>query len=76
METDFRANNGFRKKKKKLLLKRIHFPLNKNSDFASRNEGFVKEIFFQYTEKLLSPAGIYIYRTRRKWFSIVGEVAL
>ena len=47
--------------------------LNKNSDFTSQNEGFVKKIRFHYAEKLLSPEGIYIKKTSRKWFPIVGE---
>ena len=47
METEFKANNGFNKQKK-TLNKRILFPTDKNSDFASKNEGFVKKIRFHY----------------------------
>ena len=53
-ETDFRANNGFCKKK--IIL----FPLNKNSYSTSRNDGLFKKVHFHFAEKLLSLAGIYI----------------
>ena len=33
----------------------------------------LKKIPFRYAENLLSPAEIYIYKTRRKWFPILGE---
>ena len=56
---DFRANNGFRRRKK-AVNKVILFPLNKNSDSTSRNEELVKKIRFHDAEKLLSPAEIYI----------------
>ena len=67
--------SGKEKRKRKAANKRILFPLNKNFDSTSRNEGFVKKIRFHYAENLLSAAGIfiYIYKTRRKWFPIVGE---
>ena len=48
------------------------FPIDRNSDSTSQNEGFVKKIRFHYAEKLLSPAGI-SKKTRKKCFSIVGE---
>ena len=54
VETDIRTNNGFHK----LENKRILFPLDKNSDSISQNEGFVKNIRFHYAEKLLSTVGI------------------
>ena len=46
VEMKFRANNGFSKKKKKAVNKRILFPLNKNPDFTSLNEGFNKKYVF------------------------------
>ena len=48
-------------RRKKAVNKIILFPLNKNSGFTSRNEGFVKKMRFRYAEKLLSTAGIYIH---------------
>ena len=57
METDFRANNGFRKKKKKTVNQRILLPLNKNPDFTSRSEGFVKKYVLTAPKKLLSNYG-------------------
>ena len=57
METEFRANNGFHKQKK-AINKRILFPIDRNFDSTSQNEGFFKKIRFHYAEKLLSPAGI------------------
>ena len=45
-------------RRKKPVNKRILFPIDKNSDSTSQNEGFVKNIRFHYAEKLLSPAGI------------------
>ena len=54
VETDIRTNNGFHK----LENERILFPLDKNSDSISQNEGFVKNIRFHYAEKLLSTVGI------------------
>ena len=44
--------------RKKAVNKRILFPIDRNSDSTSQNEGFVKKIRFHYAEKLLSPAGI------------------
>ena len=60
------------------MLKRILFPLNKNFDSTSRNEGFVKKMRFLYAEKLLSPARIYYIYIKRveDGFSIVGEKVL
>ena len=43
----------------KAVNKRILFPLNKNYDSTSQNEGFDQKIHFHYAENLLSPAGIY-----------------
>ena len=43
---------------KKAVNTRILFPIGRNSDSTSQNEGFVKKIRFHYAEKLLSPAGI------------------
>ena len=57
MRTELRANNGFQKQKN-VVNKRILFPIDRNSDSTSQNEGFVKNIRFHYAEKLLSPAGI------------------
>ena len=57
METEFRANNGFHKKKK-AVNKRILFPIDRNFDSTTQNEGFVKKIRFHRAERLLSPAGI------------------
>ena len=49
--------------------KRILFPLNKNYDSTSRNEGFVKKNHFHFAKKLLPLAGV----THRKWFPVEGE---
>ena len=56
METDFRASNGFHKHKK-AVNKRILFPIDRNSDSISQNEGFVRYVSTN-AEKLLSPAEI------------------
>ena len=53
--------------------KKFLFPLNKNSYSTSRNDGLFKKVHFHFAEKLLSLAGIYIQRNRRKQFSIVGK---
>ena len=66
VETDFRATNGFLKKKRKK--KRILFPLNKNSDSTSQNEGFVK----LRQKTTFTGRNIYI-KMHRKWFPILGE---
>ena len=71
METDFRTSNGFHKQKKSCKQK-ILFPIGRNSDSTSQNEGFVKKISFYFAEKLLSPAEI-SKKTRNKWLQIVGE---
>ena len=47
-------------RRKKAVNKKMLFPLNKNIDSTSRNEGFVKKKHFHYAKKLLSPAGINI----------------
>ena len=44
--------------RKKAANKRILFPIDRNSDSTSQNEGFVKKTRFHYAEKLLSSAGI------------------
>ena len=58
--------------RKKAVNKRILFPIDKNSDSTSQNEGFVKEIRFHYTKNLLSPTEI-SKKTRQKWFPTVGD---
>ena len=58
--------------RKKAVHKRILFPIDRNSDSNSQDEGFVKKIHFHYAEKLLSPAGI-SKTTLKKWFITVGE---
>ena len=58
--------------RKKAANKIILFPIDRNSDSTSQNEGFVKKIRFHYAEKLLSPAGI-SKKIRKKWLPIVGE---
>ena len=58
--------------RKKAVNKRILFPIDRNSDFTSKNEGLVKNMRFHYAEKLLSPGGI-SKKTRKKWLPIVGE---
>ena len=58
--------------RKKAVNKRILFPIDKNSDSTSQNEGFVKKIRFHYTKNLLSPTEI-SKKTRKKWFPIVGD---
>ena len=58
METDFRASNGFHKQKK-AVNKKILFPIDRNSDSANQNEGFVKKKS-HCAEKLPSPAEISI----------------
>ena len=57
-------------RRKKAVNKRIL--IDRNSDSTNQHEGFVKKIRFHFAEKLLSPAGI-SKKTRKKWFSIVGE---
>ena len=59
-------------RRKKPVNKRILFPIDRNSDSTSQNEGFVKKIRFHYAEKLLSPEGM-SKKTRKKWLPIVGE---
>ena len=51
--------------RKEVVNKRILFPIERNSDFTSQNEGFVKKMYFHYAVKLLSPAGI-SKKTRKK----------
>ena len=70
-ETDFRASNGFHKQKK-TVNKRTLFPIGRNSDSISQNEGFVKKIRFHFAEKLLSPAEI-SKKTRKKCFQMVRQ---
>ena len=56
MQTDFRASNGFYKHKE-AVNKRILFPIDRNSDSISQNEGFAKYVSTN-SKKLLSPAEI------------------
>ena len=75
METDFRANNGFHKQKK-AVNKRILFPLDKDFDSISQNEGFVKNIRFQHEEKLkgyFHPSAEIFNNNCKKWFPTVKE---
>ena len=58
--------------RKKAVNKIILFPIGRNSNSTSQNEGFVKKISSHYAEKLLSPAGI-SEKTCKKWLPIVGE---
>ena len=51
------TNSGFHKRQK-AGNKRIPFPLDKNFDSISRNEGFVKKVRFHCAGKLLSLEGI------------------
>ena len=74
VEMVFRANNGFHNQQK-AVNKRILFPIDRNSDPTSQNEGFVKRIRFHYAEKLLSPPGIST-KARKTWFPIAGEKLL
>ena len=57
------------KSRKKAVNKRILFPIDRNSDSTSQNEGFVKKIRFHYAEKLLSPGGL-SKKTRKKWLHL------
>ena len=52
--------------RKKAVNKRILLPIDRNSDSTSEIEGFIKNIRFHYSEKLLSPAGIF-KKTSKKW---------
>ena len=61
--------------RKKAVNKRIMFPIDRNSDSNSQNEGFVKKIRFHYVEKLLSPAGI-SKKTRKMVSNSRREVTL
>ena len=58
--------------RKKAANKRILFPIDRNTDSTSQNEGLVIKIRFHYAEKLLSLARI-SKKTRKKWFPILGE---
>ena len=53
--------------RRKALNKRILFPIDRNSDSTSQNEGFVKKIRFHYAGKLLSPTGL-SKQTRKNGF--------
>ena len=61
--------------RKKAVNKRILFPIGRNSDSTSQNEGFVRKILFHYAQNLLSPAGI-SKKTCKKWLPIVEEMLL
>ena len=43
---------------KNVVNKRTLFPLHRNSDSTSQNEGLIKKIRFYHAEKLLSPVEI------------------
>ena len=58
--------------RKKAVNKRILFPIDRNSDSTSEIEGFIKNIRFHYSEKLLSPAGIF-KKTSKKWFPLARK---
>ena len=58
--------------RKKAVNIRILFPIDKNSDSTSQNEGLFTKIRFHYAEKLLSP-GVISRKTRQKWLPVVGE---
>ena len=62
----------FSTSREKAVNKKKLFPIGRNSDSTSQNEGFVKKIRFHYAEKLLSPAGI-SKKTCKNWLPIVGE---
>ena len=62
--------------RKKAANKRILFPIDRNSDCTSQNEGFAKKIRFHYAEKLLSPAGISKKSTSKMASSSMREVTL
>ena len=52
------------------------FPLNKNSNSISRNEGFLKKSPFSLSRtNVLTGRNMYI-KTRRKWFPVVGKRTL
>ena len=59
------------REKVKVVNKRRQFPIDRNSDSTSQNEGLSKNIRFHYAERLLSLARI-PKKTRKKWFPI-GE---
>ena len=46
------------RKKVKVVNKRRQFPIDRNSDSTSQNEGLSNNIRFHYAERLLSLAGI------------------
>ena len=58
--------------RKKVVNKKILFPIDRNSDSTSQNEGFIQKIHFHYAQKLLSPAGI-SKKTCKKWLPIVAS---
>ena len=61
--------------RKKAANKKMLFPIDRNFDSTSQNEGFVKKTRFHYAEKLLlSPAETSKKKlARKKWFQIVWE---
>ena len=71
METEIRGNNGFHEQKN-AVNKRILFPIDRNTDSTSQNEGFVKKIRF-HTRKSCFHREDYLKKTRKKWLPIVGE---
>ena len=58
--------------RKKVVNKRVLFPIDRNSDSTSQNERFLKKIHFDYAENLISPTGITI-KTLKKWLPMVRE---
>ena len=72
METDFFWLIMASPSRKKALDKIILFPIDRNSGSTNQKKGFVKNIRFQYAEKLLSPAEI-SKKTSKKRFKQVGE---
>ena len=71
METDFGAKMASTSKKNpidKIML----FSIDRNSDFTSHNEGFIKNTRFHCAEKLLSPTEI-SKKTSKDRLKIVGE---
>ena len=58
--------------RKRSLNKRIIFPLNKNYDSTSRNEGFITKMFPLHRKTAFK--GRNVYKTRRKWFSLARKL--
>ena len=58
--------------RKKAINKIMLFSIDRNSDFTSHNEGFIKNTRFHCAEKLLSPTEI-SKKTSKDRLKIVGE---